>query len=123
MVVKLQAFLLDPRDVLQRYQADDTLLGRYAKAIALYRLPDLPAALEAVDGLIAEYPDDPYFHELKGQMLFENGRIEEAIPPYRQAVALRPDASLAEGRPGPGADRERRARGECRSDRSSWKKP
>jgi predicted Zn-dependent protease len=94
MVVKLQAFLLNPNEVLQRYQGDDTLLGRYAKAIALYRLPDLPAALVAVDGLIAEAPDDPYFHELKGQMLFENGRIEDAIPPYRRAVELRPNAPL-----------------------------
>jgi predicted Zn-dependent protease len=94
MVVKLQAFLLEPQDVLQRYQANDTLLGRYAKAIAFYRLPDLSAALEAIDGLLAEYPDDPYFHELKGQMLFENGHIAEAIGPYRRAVELRPDAPL-----------------------------
>jgi predicted Zn-dependent protease len=94
MVVKLQAFLLDPREVLQRYQDDDTLLGRYATTIALYRLPDLPAALKGIDGLLAEYPDDPYFHELKGQMLFENGRVEEAIAPYRQAVELKPDAPL-----------------------------
>jgi predicted Zn-dependent protease len=94
MVVKLQAFLLDPREVLQRYKTNDTLLGRYARTIALYRLPDLPAALEGVDALIAEYPDDPYFHELKGQMLFENGHIEEAIAPYRDAVKLRPDSPL-----------------------------
>jgi predicted Zn-dependent protease len=94
MVVKLQAFLLDPSEVLQRYQSDDTLLGRYAKAIALYRLPDLPAALDAIDALLVEHPDDPYFHELKGQMLFENGHIQEAVAPYRKAVELRPDAAL-----------------------------
>ena len=94
MVVKLRAFLLDPREVLQRYRTDNTLLGRYAKTIALYRLPDLPAALDGVDALLAEHPDDPYFHELKGQMLFENGRIEQAIAPYRRAVELRPDAAL-----------------------------
>jgi predicted Zn-dependent protease len=94
MVVKLQAFLLDPREVLQRYKTNDTLLGRYARTIALYRLPDLPAALEGVDALIAEYPDDPYFRELKGQMLFENGHIAEAIAPYREAVKLRPDSPL-----------------------------
>jgi predicted Zn-dependent protease len=94
MVVKLQAFLLDPREVLQRYRGDGTLLGGYATAIALYRLPDLPAALEGIDALLAEHPDDAYFHELKGQMLFENGRIEEAIAPYRKAVELRPDAAL-----------------------------
>jgi predicted Zn-dependent protease len=94
MVVKLEAFLLNPTEVLQRYRNDDSLLGRYAKAIALYRLPDLPAALKAVDQLIADHPDDPYFHELKGQMLFENGRIADAISPYRRAVELRPDAAL-----------------------------
>jgi predicted Zn-dependent protease len=94
MVVKLQAFLLDPREVLQRYQEDDTVLGRYATAIALYRLPDLPAALKGIDALLTEYPNDPYFHELKGQMLFENGRVEEAIAPYREAVELKPDAPL-----------------------------
>lgn len=94
MVVKLQAFLLDPREVLQRYQGDDSLLGRYATAIALYRLPDLPAALKSIDALLTEYPNDPYFHELKGQMLFENGRVEEAIAPYRTAVELKPDAPL-----------------------------
>ena len=94
MVVKLQAFLLDPREVLHRYRGHETLHGDYATAIALYRLPDLPAALAVIDDLLAEHPDDAYFHELKGQMLFENGRIEEAIAPYRKAVELRPDAPL-----------------------------
>jgi predicted Zn-dependent protease len=94
MVVKLQAFLLDPGEILQRYGSDITLLGQYARAIALYRVPDLPAALRDIEGLLAEHPDDAYFHELKGQMLFENGRIEEAVAPYRKAVELRPDAAL-----------------------------
>jgi predicted Zn-dependent protease len=94
MVVKLQAFLLDPSEVLQRYGSDTTLLGQYARAIALYRVPDLPAALREIEGLLAEHPDDAYFHELKGQMLFENGRVDEAVAPYRKAVELRPDAAL-----------------------------
>ena len=51
---------------------------RYARAIAYYRIPDLPKALALVDGLIAELPKDPYFLELKGQILFENGRVDEA---------------------------------------------
>jgi len=94
MVVKLQAFLGDPRQVLVRYEGDDSVPGRFARAIAHYRLPDLRQGLADIDGLIAEYPDDPYFHELKGQMLFENGRIEAAIPPYREAVRLAPDSAL-----------------------------
>ena len=44
--------------------------------------------------MLAEHPDDPWFHELKGQVLFENGRVREAIAPYERAVALRDDAAL-----------------------------
>jgi predicted Zn-dependent protease len=94
MVVKLQAFLGDPRQVLRRYEGDDSVPGRFARAIAHYRLPDLRQGLADIDGLIAEYPNDPYFHELKGQMLFENGRIEAAIAPYRESVRLAPESAL-----------------------------
>jgi predicted Zn-dependent protease len=94
MVAKLKAFLNDPRQVLSEYKDDPSLPGRYARAIAHYRLPDLDTALQEIDALIAEHPDDPYFHELKGQMLFENGRIEDAIPPYRDAVRLAPASAL-----------------------------
>jgi predicted Zn-dependent protease len=94
MVAKLEAFLQEPQQVLQRYQDDASITGRYARAIAFYRLPDMGRALQEVDALIAENPDDPYFHELKGQMLFENGRVAEAVPPYREAVRLRPDSAL-----------------------------
>jgi predicted Zn-dependent protease len=47
-----------------------------------------------IDGLIEDHPDDPYFHELKGQMLFENGRVGEAVGPYEQAVKLDPKSAL-----------------------------
>lgn len=92
-VVKLDAFLDEPARVLGRYRGD-SLTDRYARAIAYYRVPELDKALELVDGLIRERPEDPYFHELKGQMLFENGRVGEAVAPYRQAVRFRPDSAL-----------------------------
>ncbi|MGH6944005.1 MAG: M48 family metalloprotease [Geminicoccaceae bacterium] len=94
MVAKLKAFLNDPRQVLDEYRDDDSLVGRYARAIAHYRLPDLDRALKEIDALIAEHPKDPFFHELKGQMLFENGRIEDAVGAYREAVALLPHSAL-----------------------------
>ena len=94
MVAKLRAFLQDPRDVLRRYQDDGSLAGRYARAIAHYRLPDLQQGLVEIEALIVEHPDNPYFRELKGQMLFENGQIEAAIEPYREAVRLAKDSSL-----------------------------
>ena len=37
-----------------------------------------------------ERPHDPYFLELKAQILFESGRIEESTEPYRAAVAAAP---------------------------------
>lgn len=95
MKAKLDAFLGAPGDVLAEYKPDDqSLPARYARAIAYYRVPDLKHALPLIDGLIAEHRDNPYFHELKGQMLFENGRIDEAVAPYDEAVRLKPDNAL-----------------------------
>jgi predicted Zn-dependent protease len=92
---KLAAFLDDPKRTLAVYKADDTAeSARYARAIAHYRIPDLAQALPLMDGLIREFPDDPYYWETKGQILFENGRIAEAADTYRRAVELRPSSAL-----------------------------
>ena len=96
MVAKLEAFLEDPARVLQM-AGGDSLADRYKRAIALYRLPDLDNAVEEIDALIGEYPNDAYFHELKGQMLFENGHVKAAVEPYREAVRLEPVALLEIG--------------------------
>jgi predicted Zn-dependent protease len=55
---------------------------------------DLPRAQKLIDGLIADRPNDPWFHELKGQMLFEGGKVAEAEEPYRTALRLHPDSPL-----------------------------
>ena len=95
MVAKLDGFLTPPEETLARYGASDTsVAARYARAIAYYRIPKLGEALALIDGLIAESPEDPYFHELRGQMLFENGRVVKALDAYREAVRLAPHAGL-----------------------------
>src|SRR5471030_3099978 len=53
-----------------------------------------PSARLTIDGLLKEYPNDPYFHELKGQMLFENGHMAESVVSYRRAVQLAPSANI-----------------------------
>ena len=95
MRAKLLAFL-EPLDrTLKEYPESDTSLpARYAQAIAYYRKGNLARALPLVGGLIAEHPDDPYFHELRGQMLFENGHLAEAVQSYKVAVGLKPDSAL-----------------------------
>jgi predicted Zn-dependent protease len=92
---KLHAFLDPPATTLVGYPLSDTSeLARYARAIAYYRVPDLPKALPAIDGLIRDFPNNPYYRELRGQMLFENGRVREAVRPYEDAVRLAPSAAL-----------------------------
>lgn len=95
MVAKLKGFLDPPEATFRAYpEEDESTEARYARAIAYYRIPDLGRALAALDALLADHPDDPWFQELKGQVLFENGRVSEAIAPYQRAVALRDDAAL-----------------------------
>ncbi|MFQ5786036.1 MAG: M48 family metalloprotease [Alphaproteobacteria bacterium] len=95
MQAKLVGFLMPPGRTFARYPESDTSIeARYARAIAHFRHADLVPALAEIDSLIAERPDDPFFHELKGQILFENGRVDDAVAPYRRAVALLPDAPL-----------------------------
>lgn len=95
MVAKLYAFLNSPGRTLRTYRESDTRIpARYARAIAYYRIPDLERAIGEIDALLAEFPDDPWFQELKGQILFENGHIALSVAPYERAVALRPDEAL-----------------------------
>lgn len=95
MVAKLVGFLEPTSVVFRRYpESDQSLAAAYARAVAWYRKPDLTRALREIDGLIAQRPGDPYFHELKGQILFESGRPAEAIGPYERAVQLLPSAPL-----------------------------
>ena len=95
MKAKLYGFLEPPGATLARYPASDqSIEARYARAIAYYRTPNLAIALPLIDGLIKEYPEDPYFYELRGQMLFENQRAREALPAYQRAVELAPTAGL-----------------------------
>jgi len=86
---KLSGFLERPDTVARRYPlGDHSLPARYARAISTYRHSDLRQAVAQIDGLIQAQPNNPYFHELKGQALLEGGRPAEAVAPLRHAVQL-----------------------------------
>jgi predicted Zn-dependent protease len=94
MKAKLVGFI-NPGQVAWAYDdLDQTIAARYARTIAAYRQNEIPSALKQIDALITDEPENPYFHELKGQMLADFSRVEEAIPSYRTSVKLMPDAPL-----------------------------
>lgn len=95
MVAKLFAFLQPQGRTFQRYpETDESVAARYARSIAYFRRGQIDQALPLIDGLIAEYPQDPYFYELRGQMLVENGRVRDGLPSYQKAVELAPNQPL-----------------------------
>ena len=95
MIGKLVGFLEPLGRVLRRYpDADQSLEARYARAIAYYRASNLNKALPLLDELLKEHPEDAYFHELRGQILFENGRVSESVDSYQRAVDLDPGEPL-----------------------------
>ena len=95
MQAKLEGFLDPPRRVLSRREGEaETEPVLYARAIAYHRLPAPGDALAALDRLLEIRPDDPYYLELKGQVLFESGRAAEAVPLYRRAMRAAPDQPL-----------------------------
>jgi predicted Zn-dependent protease len=96
MRAKLLGYLEPVATVLRHYpESDKSIEARYARAIAFFhRAGKLQQALAIVDGLIAEFPDDPYFQELKGEMLLKSGRAREALPYYEKAMRTVPQSPI-----------------------------
>jgi predicted Zn-dependent protease len=95
MRAKLIGFLDAPSRTFSLYkETDKSIPARYARAIAYHKAASTQKALAEVDSLIAERPKDPYFHELKGQILFEVGRPADSVVSYQKAVELLPHDAL-----------------------------
>lgn len=95
MQAKLIGFTQTRGQTLARYPLSDTSEpARYARAVAYYRSSELPLARTELEALISAEPNNPYFQELMGQILFENGRAAESIPYHRRSVELDPNQPL-----------------------------
>lgn len=93
--VKLAAFTLSPIKVLAQFKpADISLLARYGRAIAYFQNSQIEKSLLEINALLKEFPQDAFFWDLKGQILFESGKIQDATKAYEKAVQLRPDIPL-----------------------------
>jgi predicted Zn-dependent protease len=95
MRAKLFGFMERADAVARRYPINDqSLAAKYARAIMTYRHADLRVAIGQIDALIAAQPNNPYFHELKGQAYLEGGKPDEAVAPLRRAIQLAPHPAL-----------------------------
>lgn len=86
---KLYGFVSEPTQTLQKYpESDQSIPGHYARAYAWHKSAYPEKAVSEADALLAAQPHDPYFLELKGQILLESGKPDQAITPLREAVRL-----------------------------------
>ncbi|HEY1606070.1 MAG TPA: M48 family metalloprotease [Allosphingosinicella sp.] len=92
---KLIGYLYDPPQVLVRYpESDHSEPARYARAYAYHKQAYPERALAEMDSLLKDEPGDPYYLELKGQILLESGKPADALASLREAVAHAPDQPL-----------------------------
>jgi predicted Zn-dependent protease len=95
MQAKLIGFIRTQGQTLARYPTSDTSApARYARSIAYYRVNRLDDAQREINSLISEDPNNPYFQELMGQVLFDSGRAEASIPYHRRSLELEPNQPL-----------------------------
>jgi len=86
---KLFGFVSDPPQTMRTYpESDQSIPAHYARAYAWHKAAYPDKATAEAQALLKLKPHDPYFLELDGQILLENGRPAEAIAPLREAVRL-----------------------------------
>jgi predicted Zn-dependent protease len=86
---------VDPKQAVLRYpESDQSVPAHYARAYA-YHLGGYPdKAVAEADALLATNAHDPFFLELKGQILLEGGKPKEAIPILREATQRSNEAPM-----------------------------
>ena len=86
---------IDPKGAVIKYpESDQSVPAHYARAYA-YHLGAYPEKAAAeTEALLRADPNDPFFLELKGQVLLEGGNPKAAIAPLRQAVSIAPDQPM-----------------------------
>ncbi len=86
---KLYGYLAEPGHTLIAYpKTMNGVPARYARAYAFHKEAFFDKSMEEVEALLAAAPNDPYFLELKGQVLLEAGKPHEALASLRRATDL-----------------------------------
>jgi predicted Zn-dependent protease len=106
---KTFAYLEQPAAAKRRYpnmNASEAAL--YANTIIQMRTSDYRSAVSNIDRLIQGDPNNPFFHELKGEILTNAGRPREAVSFAATGCGAGTEYPHAAGRAGPGLCRVQR---------------
>ncbi|WP_294045739.1 M48 family metalloprotease [Sphingomonas sp.] len=86
---KLEGYVAPYARTLVDYpESDQSIYGHYARAYAWHKAGYPDKADAETRALIRARPDDPYFLEIRGQILLEAGHPAEAIAPLKEASEL-----------------------------------
>ena len=86
---------IDPRLAVTKYPESDLSVPAHLARAYAYHLGGYPDKANAeADALLAKDPHDPFFLELKGQILLEGGKPKDAIPVLREATQRSNEAPL-----------------------------
>ena len=88
---KVNGFFLNDKQLKSIYKDNKNIESLYAYSHRNYRVGKIEDALILVNKCIEFDANNPFFYELKGQILFENGKIRESIPQFRKAIQLMPN--------------------------------
>ncbi|MEI4262936.1 M48 family metalloprotease [Roseovarius sp. D0-M9] len=95
---KLSAFQRSPKWTINRAgEGGFADVGHMRTAVAWHRQSNLQKSIAAMDRAIAARPNDPFYHELRGQILMENRQFGAATNAYGTAVNLAPNHPLILG--------------------------
>lgn len=92
---KLEGYVAPYQHTLNSYpESDQSIYAHYARAYAWHKAGYPDKADAEANALVKALPDDPYFLEIKGQILLEAGKPQEALGPLREATARSDNSPL-----------------------------
>jgi len=95
MQAKLFGYIERPTRTFAKYPDTDTSEpARYARSIAAMQASDFGRADREAESLTREFPANPYYHELVGEILLNSGRVADSVPHHRRALQLMPNNAL-----------------------------
>lgn len=84
---KLEGYVQTPdRTLIDFPETNQSIYAHYARAYAYHKAGYPDKADAEANALVAARPDDPYFLEIKGQILLEAGKPVQALAPLRAAT-------------------------------------